>query len=138
MNSCLSPNQATCRDGAQPSLELGGIGEPAILKILVYGPHIWMAISNDVERFNHVVAFCVVELMQDPGTEGGIVVWHMCVVLYDGIIIYWCVSAGYYGAIAMDLPISSLGTDFSVQRLRLDILFGDTLRVLVEKFGRRG
>jgi hypothetical protein len=88
MNSCVSPNQATCRDGAQPSLKLGGIGEPAILKILVNGPHVWLAISNDVERFDHVVAFCVVELMQDPGTEGGIVVRHMCVVLYDGIIIY--------------------------------------------------
>jgi hypothetical protein len=88
MNSCVPPNQATCRDGAQSSLKLGGIGEPAILKSLVDGPHISSSIPNDVERFDHVVAICIVKLTQDPGTESGVVVWHMRVVPYDQLIPY--------------------------------------------------
>jgi hypothetical protein len=69
------------RDGNQRSLESHGIGVTTILEILVNGPHVWFAVSNNVERFDHMIAFRVVELRQDPGTEGGVVMWHMCVVL---------------------------------------------------------
>jgi hypothetical protein len=34
-----------------------------------------------MEGFYHVIAFCVVELMQDLGAEGGIILWHVRVVL---------------------------------------------------------
>lgn len=84
----LSVVQASRGDVSQRSLELCGVGKAATFEPLINGPHIGSAVSNMIERFDHVVAFSAVELAQDPDTEGGIILWHVWVVRKDFLLVY--------------------------------------------------
>jgi hypothetical protein len=63
--------------------------------------------------------------MQDLGAEGGIILWHVRVVLEDLNIIFRCVSTCYYVTLTIDIPITSMGSVTVLQCLLLDVMLGD-------------
>lgn len=80
--------EVRCRHGEKGAPEVGGIDEIATFEPLVNSSYIGKATSKDEERLNHVVAFSVMKLTQDPDTEGGVILWHMWVVLKDRCFIW--------------------------------------------------